>query len=141
MIIYFSNYSNNTHRFVQKLGILNARIPIDISEAEKFTVDEPYVLIVPTYGSNMDHVPHQVKKFLKNPENARNLKGVVGSGNTNFGAKYCAAAWLVAERFKVPMFYTFELLGTPEDVSRVKEGLAEFFDKHPDFTRASETAV
>lgn len=45
-LVYFSSVSENTHRFVQKLGIPATRIPLH----GRIEVDEPYVLILPTYG-------------------------------------------------------------------------------------------
>ena len=45
-LVYFSSVSENTHRFVQKLGVLATRIPLH----GRIEVDEPYVLVLPTYG-------------------------------------------------------------------------------------------
>ena len=47
--MYFSSTSENTHRFVGKLGFRSARIPLRPKEAP-LAVDEEYVLLVPTYG-------------------------------------------------------------------------------------------
>ncbi len=127
MIVYFSNISNNTHRFVQKLGLSAIRIPIDVEEASRMVVKQPYVLITPTYGETMNHVPQQVKKFLKSETNSSLMRGIIGSGNTNFGDKYCAAAKIISAKFQVPMLYNFELLGTPEDVAAVQKGLKDFY--------------
>ena len=48
LIVYFSSRSENTHRFVQRLGLPAVRIPLN--EREHLQVDEPYILIVPSYG-------------------------------------------------------------------------------------------
>lgn len=45
-LVYFSSVSENTHRFVQKLGIPAIRIPLH----GRIEVDHPYVLLLPTYG-------------------------------------------------------------------------------------------
>ena len=73
-IVYFSNVSENTKRFVDKLGMPALRIPIYKNE-EPLEVNFPYVLVTPTYGNGGDDagVPKQVIKFLnlkKNPEKA-----------------------------------------------------------------------
>lgn len=47
-IVYFSSVSENTHRFVERLGLPATRIPVHWEDG--FEVDEEYVLIVPTYG-------------------------------------------------------------------------------------------
>lgn len=48
-LVYFSSVSENTHRFVQKLGIPAIRIPVH-GRIEDGLIDEPYVLVLPTYG-------------------------------------------------------------------------------------------
>ncbi len=45
-LVYFSSASENTHRFVQKLGIPAVRIPLHDREGA-FEVHDPYVLILP----------------------------------------------------------------------------------------------
>ena len=45
-LVYFSSVSENTHRFVQKLGLPATRIPLH----GRIEVDQPYVLVLPTYG-------------------------------------------------------------------------------------------
>ena len=49
--------------------------------------------------------------------------GVITAGNTNFGAAYCIAGEIVARKCHVPHLYQFELMGTPDDVEAVREGL------------------
>lgn len=65
-LVYFSSVSENTHRFVQKLGIPATRIPLH----GRIEVDQPYVLLLPTYGggrvnltSTWRYVPKQVIAF------------------------------------------------------------------------------
>ncbi|GFZ89947.1 class Ib ribonucleoside-diphosphate reductase assembly flavoprotein NrdI [Nesterenkonia alkaliphila] len=130
-LIYFSSVSNNTHRFVEKLGLPEgeaARLPVHTG-AETLTATEPYVLILPTYGANggRGSVPKQVIKFLNVESNRRLLRGVIGAGNTNFHESYCIAGDIVAAKCNVPHLYRFELMGTPEDVSKVHKGLEEFW--------------
>ena len=49
LLVYFSSASENTHRFVGRLGYRSARIPLRRRD-EPLTVGEEYVLFVPTYG-------------------------------------------------------------------------------------------
>ena len=86
-IVYFSNYSGNTKRFVERLDGSAIRIPIDSSSSGDFIMDCDYVLFVPTYGGGNEKsaIPRQVRRFLNVPENRSLLRGVVGFGNTNFG--------------------------------------------------------
>jgi protein involved in ribonucleotide reduction len=121
-VVYFSNVSENTKRFVDKLGIPNHRIPLYPTD-EHLQVSKPFVLFTPTYGLGDDDtsVPKQVIRFLNDPVNRQNLKAVVGAGNTNFGDKYCRASEVVSRKTGAPLIYKFELLGTQYDVSTVKE--------------------
>lgn len=129
-LVYFSNISENTHRFVQKLGYRSERIPLRRKDGE-LLVEEPYVLVVPTYGDGIASklVPKQVGKFLNNPENRKHIRGVIVSGNSNFGKDFGAAGKIISEKCRVPLLYRVELMGTPEDVAAAKRGLEEFW-KH-----------
>ena len=49
LLVYFSSASENTHRFVGKLGFPSARIPLHPKDPP-LQVGEEYVLLVPTYG-------------------------------------------------------------------------------------------
>jgi len=133
-LIYFSSTSENTKRFVQKLGVDAARIPLHAKDAPLLAL-EPFVLVLPTYGGTNGEgsVPKQVIRFLNNPQNRELIRGVIGGGNTNFGDNYCMAADIIAAKCNVPVLYRFELMGTPEDVARVHNGLDTFW------TRLSQT--
>ena len=124
-LVYFSSASENTHRFVQKLGVDAARIPLHRHD-EPLKVTEPYVLVVPTYGGGTPAgaVPKQVIRFLNNPGNRALIRGVISAGNTNFGQAYCLAGEIISAKCQVPHLDRFELLGTPDDVSRNRERLA-----------------
>ncbi|MDO5048978.1 MAG: class Ib ribonucleoside-diphosphate reductase assembly flavoprotein NrdI [Actinomycetaceae bacterium] len=129
-VVYFSSATGNTKRFVEKLGFRSSRIPL-LPRDEFLYVDEPYVLVTPTYGGGnvKGAVPKQVIKFLNVKENREKCRGVISSGNTNFGKAYCLAGDIVAAKVRVPHMYRFELLGTAEDVSKVQEGLKEFWQR------------
>ena len=121
-IVFYSNKSGNTKRFVEKL---NYGRSFSLAEMSNLLVHRKYVLFVPTYGGgNGEHsIPKPVKKFLNDPHNRSLMVGVVGFGNTNFGDHYCKAAYLIAEKTGVPILAKVELLGTPEDVQLVQERL------------------
>ncbi|MGO2540228.1 class Ib ribonucleoside-diphosphate reductase assembly flavoprotein NrdI [Specibacter sp. AOP5-B1-6] len=129
-LIYFSSASDNTHRFIVKLGVDAARLPVYTYE-ETLLAQEPFVLVLPTYGgeNRQGAVPKQVIKFLNVAENRNLIRGVIGAGNTNFGETYCLAGDIVAEKCKVQHLYRFELMGTSVDVDRVHEGLEEFWTR------------
>lgn len=131
LIVYFSSVSENTHRFVEKLGLRARRIPL-IDHDGSFTVDEPFVLICPTYGGGKasgesgGFVPKQVIKFLNNTHNRSLITAVIAAGNTNFGEEFCFAGDIISRKCQVPYLYRFELMGDTEDVDRVRAGLRQF---------------
>ena len=130
LIVYFSSATENTHRFVQKLGLPAVRIPLTKSEPD-LLVHEPYVLICPTYGGGVENsrpVPPQVIRFLNNKHNRSLIQAVIAGGNSNFGADFGRAGDLIAAKCHVPYAYRFELMGLPEDVETVRNGLQQFFN-------------
>ncbi|MFN0143056.1 MAG: class Ib ribonucleoside-diphosphate reductase assembly flavoprotein NrdI [Mycobacterium sp.] len=142
-VVYFSSVSENTHRFVEKLGMPAIRIPL----REAIEVDEPYVLILPTYGGGRaegpdpeagSYVPRQVIAFLNNEHNRLLLRGVIAAGNTNFGAEFCYAGDVVSRKCNVPFLYRFELMGTVDDVEAVRAGLNDFW-KSASFQEREDT--
>lgn len=132
-LIYFSSASEYTHRFVEKLGLPAQRIPLLPKDAP-LSASEPFVLVVPTYGGGagtQGAVPKQVIKFLNVEANRALLRGVIASGNTNFGTSYCLAGDIIAAKCRTQVIYRFELMGTPEDVESVRNGLEQFWNQTP----------
>ena len=129
-IVYFSSATNNTKRFVEKVGLPAERIPLRPKE-DPLHVDDEYVLVVPTYGGGNQKVavPNQVIKFLNDEHNRSLIRGVISGGNTNFGEAYCWAGDIISAKCHVPHMYRFELLGTPQDADRVREGLEKFWQQ------------
>ncbi|MEY3029208.1 MAG: hypothetical protein RL198_605 [Actinomycetota bacterium] len=130
-VYYFSSVSENTKRFVEKLGLNAVRIPLKTEDAAQFVVegDKDAVLVVPTYGSGDEGstVPKQVVKFLNNPDNRKRVKGVIATGNTNFGESYGLAGEIVAAKLGVPLLYRVEIMGTPHEVTEVRERLEKLW--------------
>ena len=131
LVVYFSSTTENTKRFVEKVGLPSARIPLRRGE-DPLEVGEPFVLVCPTYGGGASisnaysrPVPPQVIRFLNNPHNRALLRGVIATGNSNFGPDYCVAGDIIAEKCGVPYLYRIELMGTAEDVARVRSALID----------------
>lgn len=128
-LVYFSSLSENTRRFVERLDRPVVRIPLRPRREGMIRVARPFVLVVPTYGGGRHSgaVPKQVATFLNDRANRSLIRGVITAGNTNFGRYYCIAGPIISAKCHVPELYRFELLGTERDVSRVDEGLPEFW--------------
>ena len=128
-LVYFSSRSENTHRFIQRLGLPALRIAIDGNAA--LSVDQPYILVVPSYGGGETKgaVPRQVIHFLNNEHNRGLLRGVIAAGNRNFGEAFCRAGDVIAQKCQVPFLYRFELMGTLRDLENVRKGVHEFWQR------------
>jgi len=124
-IVYFSNVSGNTKRFVNKLGFNLIQIPLRWDEKSPLTVEREYVIVSPTYGGGADNrtVPKSVINFLNIESNRALLRGVIGTGDFNFGTHFCKAAEIISAKTGVPLLYKVEITGTPDDVEQVKERL------------------
>lgn len=129
LVVYFSSATENTRRFVEKLGFPNARIPLRLND-EPLIVNEPYVLVCPTYGGgvsinhqNSRPVPRQVIRFLNDEHNRSLIRAVIAGGNSNFGTDFGKAGDVISAKCKVPYVYRFELLGSSDDVEICRGGL------------------
>jgi protein involved in ribonucleotide reduction len=124
-VVFFSNVTNNTTRFADKLSISGTKTRIPLKEDFEGIIERPYILIVPTYGASdgTGMVPHQVKKFLK--DNSDFMVGVIAMGNRNFGNEFAKAGKIISERFNVPYLYSVELAGMAEDVEKVNTIIKE----------------
>lgn len=131
MIVYYSSSSGNTHRFVEQLNLEAVRLPVDENDATPI-IEQPFVLICPTYadGEGRGAVPKSVIKALNQLENRKNIKGVIASGNRNFGELFAQAGKIIANKCQIPVLYRFELSGTQHDVEAVRHGLKQFWEHH-----------
>lgn len=132
LLVYFSSISGNTARFIEKLGMRAERLPLHRSDPSP-QIDEPYVLITPTYGGGQGRgeergaVPKQVIRFLNDEHNRSLIRGVISTGNSNFGEAFCLAGTIISRKCRVPHLYRVEVFGTPEDVDRVSDGLERWW--------------
>lgn len=123
-VVYYSSASGNTARFVARLGLPAARIPISPHDTMP-RLSRPFVLICPTYadGQGRGAVPKQVIRFLNDADQRNLLRGVIGAGNRNFGTLFASAGDVIAQKCNVPLLYKFELAGFETDIARVRAGL------------------
>jgi len=125
--VYFSSSgSGMVKQFATRLG----RPVFDLGDRDvrRSVPEGPWVLLTPSYKTgnpDNDTLPEPVRRFLRNPLTRRRLVGIMGSGNRNFGAHYQAAAHHIARASRRPILFEFELQGTPWDLERAREILAE----------------
>ena len=129
-VYFFSSRSGTVRLFATRLQ----RPVFDLSErAVRQSVPEgPWVLVTPSYKTgnpDNDTIPEPVRRFLRNPLTRRRLVGIMGSGNRNFGEHYQAACRQIARASGRPILFEFELQGTPWDVERARQILAQLDER------------
>lgn len=110
MIVYASRTGN--------VKYIANNIPVKSIEIEEgMTVNEPYLIL--TYTDNLGEVPNVVSDFLVN--NYKYCKGVIASGNSNFGHQYfCNSADKISSQYNVPIIKKIELRGFQKDYDEIK---------------------
>lgn len=116
MQLVFFSLTGQTRRFLTKLDM--AEQAMELKPGQNLSVNQDFVLVCPTYESGVDHVD----QFLA--QHKAFCKGIIGIGNRNFGPDYCHLAKRYAATYQIPLLYTLEFSGTPDDVAAVKGILA-----------------
>jgi protein involved in ribonucleotide reduction len=108
LVAYYS-LSGNVDRFVRSLPFASVRI----TGAAPVEVDSDFVLVTPTYT---DRIPAPVERFMEQAlRSGHRCLGIIGSGNKNFGADYCAAAHRAARDYGTSVLHELEVWGTSDD--------------------------
>lgn len=111
MIVYASR-TGNVRYIVSKLGLPSIEI------TDGLIIEEPYLIF--TYTDGLGNTPKKVDQFLQN--NYENCKGVISSGNTNFGNNvFCGSADKISEQYNIPIVRKIELRGFSYDYIAVIE--------------------
>lgn len=119
MKVVFISITGQTRKFVQKLDMDTLEITLDNAFTE---IDEPYVVVVPTYDIEATSI---VNDFIETGDNVTYLKGVAGGGNLNFNALFCFTARDLSKKYNVPIIHEFEFQGSVNDVNKFKEEVAK----------------
>ncbi|MBS9336458.1 class Ib ribonucleoside-diphosphate reductase assembly flavoprotein NrdI [Fructobacillus papyrifericola] len=141
-LLYIS-IEGNTESFVKKLAAVAEAEGDQLSllevgdEVNPVHEKAPFVVLVPTYLNGGTGTGPEVVEIFTNAlgdyvdfgNNARYIRGVIGSGNRNFNDQYILTAKRYAEKFQVPVIGDYELRGTPREAekifARIKETLGE----------------
>ena len=113
IIVY--SLTGNCKRFVDMCEIPEGDV-IYLQDID-YDIDFDYILITPTCG--FGEVPVAVSSFLE--ENHNHLKGVVGSGNKNWGERFANASEIISKEYDVPLLMKIELHGSKKDISEFKK--------------------
>lgn len=121
MILYASR-TGNVRSIVNRLTMIDANIKCsDIKVTPD--VSEPFLLF--TYTDAIGKVPQEVIAFMN--RNYHLCRGVIASGNTNFGKNFCKAADIIAETYDVENLYKVDLRGKVEDLENIVKLYRERF--------------
>ena len=111
MIIYASR-TGNVRYIVSKLDLPSIEI------TENLAINQPYIVF--TYTDKLGEVPKKVEEFLQ--LNHGFCKGVIASGNSNFGKKmFCESADKISRQYSIPIIHKVELRGFQHDYDLIVE--------------------
>jgi protein involved in ribonucleotide reduction len=109
-MIVFSSRTGNVKYIVDQLKLPSLEIQTGL------VVNQPYFLF--TYTDGLGDVPDIVSSFLE--LNGRHIKGVIASGNSNFGQQFCKSADTISEIYNVPIIRKIDVRGTTDDLNSIK---------------------
>lgn len=120
MIVYASR-TGNVRYIVSKLGLPAVELKADMQ------ITEPFILF--TYTDGIGSVPPMVEHFMM--LNSSFCRGVIASGNVNFGQHLFARAGdVIAQTYQVPLVRKIDLRGTTFDYTYIQSFYAQHFLKH-----------
>ena len=126
MLLAYASKTGNIKRAITKL--LDYIKVIDINQENSkrtiLTIDTLEIktgeelikknCILFTYTTGIGEIPQEIDKFIIN--NINKIKGVICSGNKNWGLNYCKACDLIFEKFNLKTLFKFELAGNTHDI-------------------------
>lgn len=115
MLVVYLSLTGQTRKFVKKLNWSSIELQPDMILP---VVNEPYILIAPTYEREVTDI---LWEFVETGNNRSFLRGVAGGGNLNFNSLFCFTAKDLSRDFHVPILHLFEFQGRPNDVEKLKE--------------------
>ena len=117
MKIYYYSMTGNTESFLKRSTFTNYENITSIED-----VNEPFIIATGTV--NYGEVPLPVDNFLS--RHSKYLKGVISSGNRNWGENFAKAGDVIAEKYNVPLIMKFELRGSQKELNQFNERMEKF---------------
>lgn len=117
MKIYYYSMTGNTESFLKRSTFTNYENITSIED-----VNEPFIIATGTV--NYGEVPLPVDNFLSC--HSKYLKGVISSGNRNWGENFAKAGDVIAEKYNVPLIMKFELRGSQKELNQFNERMEKF---------------
>lgn len=125
MLLAYASKTGNIKRAITKLldyhKLLNDGVKdkthintLEIDTGDELASDN---CILFTYTTGIGEVPQEVNKFVV--KNLSSIKGVIGSGNKNWGLNYCRACDLIFEKYNIKTLFKFELSANKHEVAKL----------------------
>lgn len=119
MIVYASRTGN------VRYAVSRLQLPA-VEMKEDLALGSPFLLF--TYTDGLGAVPRKVERFLE--RYAEICRGVIASGNSNFGHRVFAAAGdKIARQWRIPLVRKIDMRGFPEDYEAIKRYYAQRFQE------------
>lgn len=115
-MIAFASRTGNVRYVISKLGLP----AFDIDDLQ--AISEPFLLF--TYTDGLGEVPAKVRSFME--RNGDFCRGVVVSGNSNFGHTFGKAGEVISEQWSIPLVRKLEMRGFGEDY----EAIRRYYDQN-----------
>ena len=115
-VLYYS-LTGNCKAFLERSNITNYESIQNID-----SINEPFIIMTGTI--NFGEAPLPVLNFLSH--NSEYLKGVIASGNRNWGPNFSKAGDVIAEKYNVPLIMKFELRGSQKQINEFNERMIDF---------------
>lgn len=113
-MIFYASRTGNVRSIVEALCLPATDIKGDMKPLG------PFILF--TYTDGLGDVPQIVKSFMN--EHHVLCKGVIVSGNRNFGELFCAAGDKIAQQYNIPVVAKYDLRG-PESNDELVQAFYE----------------
>ena len=111
-MIAFASRTGNVRYIASKLQAESIEISAELM------MDKPYLLI--TYTDGLGDIPERVERFLE--QNVKLCKGVVVSGNSNFGHMlFGGAGDKIATTYHIPLVRKLDLRGYQADYEAIQK--------------------
>lgn len=110
-MIVFASRTGNVRSIINKLNVPTVEMK------EGMIVNYPFIIF--TYTDGLGEAPKKVLEFLD--ANYTFLRGVIASGNTNFGIGYCVSADVISQQYNVPIIRKIDLRGNQNDIDAIEK--------------------
>lgn len=121
-MILFISRTGNVRWIAEKVSATSGITCVEVKNYQG-QLTQPFLLM--TYTDALGETPKETWDFLK--EHHALCKGVIGSGNRNFGSLFCKAIDNIEQRYGIPALHKIDLRGSEFDVERIVQLYGERF--------------